>query len=306
MRGSGRAEGVEAAVVVRATTAARAIERASIPQTCTSLRQIPQRGTPVVYVLECADGALYTGWTNDLARRVRAHVRGRGAKATRRGMPIRLHAWWQADSATSARSTEARFKLLSRQEKLAVLAAAEAFGYRVIETPYVTRAVQGGISMATPPQPEEREALLETARTHVVRIETPKGDMLLSLNSEAAPQHAAAFVKLVQAGFYDGLNFHRVEPGFVIQGGCPDGDGTGGPGYRLKAEFSALPHVRGTLAMARSSHPDSAGSQFYICLDDARFLDGQYTVFGQMTDGFGALDAIRRGDIMRSVRVEPR
>ena len=293
-------------MVVTATAAARAIERTSILKTCTSLRQIPQQGDSVVYVLECADGALYTGWTNDLSRRVRAHLRGRAAKATRRAMPIRLHAWWQADSSTSARSTEARFKRLSRQEKLATLASAEAFGYRVIETPYVTRAVQGGKSMATPPQPEERDALLETARTHVVRIETPKGEMLLSLNTEAAPNHAAAFVKLVQAGFYDGLNFHRVEPGFVIQGGCPDGDGTGGPDYRLKAEFSALPHVRGTLAMARSSHPDSAGSQFYICLDDARFLDGQYTVFGQLIDGFETLDAIRRGDVMTRVTMEPR
>ncbi len=306
MRGSGRTEGAEAAVAVRATAAAKAIDRASILQTCTSLRQIPQRGTPVVYVLECADGALYTGWSNDLASRVRAHLRGRAAKATRRAPPVRLHAWWQTDSATNARSTEARFKRLSRHEKLALLARAEAFGYRVIESPFVPRAVQGGKSMATPPQPEERDALLETARTHVVRIETPKGDMLLSLNSEAAPNHAAAFVKLVQAGFYDGLNFHRVEPGFVIQGGCPDGDGTGGPGYRLKAEFSTLPHVRGTLAMARSSHPDSAGSQFYICLDDARFLDGQYTVFGQLIDGFETLDAIRRGDAMTRVTMEPR
>uniref|UniRef100_E6PI09 peptidylprolyl isomerase n=1 Tax=mine drainage metagenome TaxID=410659 RepID=E6PI09_9ZZZZ len=261
---------------------------------------------PVVYVLECADGALYTGWSNDLARRVRAHLRGRAAKATRRALPVRLHSWWRTESAASARSTEARFKRLSRAEKLALLGSAEAFGYRVIESPFVTRAVQGGISMATPPQAEERDTLLETARTNVVRIATPKGDMRLSLNADAAPNHAAAFVKLVEAGFYDGLTFHRVEPGFVIQGGCPDGDGTGGPGYRLKAEFSALPHMRGTLAMARSSHPDSAGSQFYICLDDARFLDGQYTVFGQLIDGFEALDAIRRGDAMTKVTLEPR
>ncbi len=307
MRGSGagEAEGA-AAVAVTATAAAKAIDRASISQTCTLLRQIPQHGDPVVYVLECADGALYTGWSNDLARRVRAHLRGRAAKATRRALPVRLHAWWRAESASGARSTEARFKRLPRAEKLALLRTAEAFGYRVIETPAVLRAVQGGISMATPPQAEERDALLATARTHVVRVSTPKGEMRLSLNADAAPNHAAAFVKLVEAGFYDGLTFHRVEPGFVIQGGCPDGDGTGGPGYRLKAEFSALPHLRGTLAMARSSHPDSAGSQFYICLDDARFLDGQYTVFGQLIDGFETLDAIRRGDTMTSVTMEPR
>jgi peptidyl-prolyl cis-trans isomerase B (cyclophilin B) len=116
--------------------------------------------------------------------------------------------------------------------------------------------------------------------------------------------HSAAFIKLAESGFYDGLSFHRVEPGFVVQGGDPRGDGTGGPGYQLKAEFNNRPHVRGTVAMARSSQPDSAGSQFYICLGDARFLDGQYTVFGQMTDGFEALDAIRRGDVMTAVKVE--
>jgi peptidyl-prolyl cis-trans isomerase B (cyclophilin B) len=119
-----------------------------------------------------------------------------------------------------------------------------------------------------------------------------------------APLHAAAFLKLADAGFYDGLSFHRVEPGFVVQGGDPKGDGTGGPGYRLKAEFNSRPHVRGTVAMARATQPDSAGSQFYICLDDARFLDRQYTVFGQMIDGFDALDAIRVGDSMTKVTIE--
>ncbi len=91
-----------------------------------------------------------------------------------------------------------------------------------------------------------------------------------------------------------------------MQGGDPKGDGTGGPGYHLKAEFNARPHVRGTVAMARSSQLDSAGSQFYICLDDARFLDGQYTVFGQLAEGFEALDAIKRGDAMKSVKIEPK
>jgi cyclophilin family peptidyl-prolyl cis-trans isomerase len=92
----------------------------------------------------------------------------------------------------------------------------------------------------------------------------------------------------------------------VIQGGDPSGNGTGGPGYKLKAEFNERPHVRGTVAMARAGHPDSAGSQFYICLDDARFLDRQYTVFGQMTEGFDALDAIRVGDKMTKVTIEPK
>ena len=156
----------------------------------------------------------------------------------------------------------------------------------------------------TAPVGEELRTLLDRAKTSVARISTPKGDMVFTFYADDAPQHSAAFLKLAEAGFYDGLAFHRVEPGFVIQGGDPKGDGTGGPGYNLKAEFNDRPHVRGTVAMARASSPDSAGSQFYICLGDARFLDKQYTVFGQLTDGFEALDAIRRGDKMTKVGIE--
>ncbi len=157
-----------------------------------------------------------------------------------------------------------------------------------------------------PPKPSETGEYAKRAERSHVRIATPHGDIVFHFFPEDAPMHTAAFIKLADAGFYDGLAFHRVEPGFVIQGGDPRGDGTGGPGYNLKAEFNARPHLRGTVAMARSSRPDSAGSQFYICLDDSRFLDRQYTVFGQMTEGFEALDAIRRGDAMTSVKVEPR
>ncbi len=155
------------------------------------------------------------------------------------------------------------------------------------------------------PQADEIEALCDEAKRSHIRISTDKGDILFGFFPDDAPLHTAAFMKLVKTGFYDGLTFHRVEPGFVIQGGDPDGDGTGGPGYRLKAEFNDKPHLRGTVAMARSSSPDSAGSQFYICLGDARFLDKQYTVFGQMSDGFETLDAIRRGDVMNKVSIEP-
>ena len=158
----------------------------------------------------------------------------------------------------------------------------------------------------TLPVGEELRTLLEKARASQARIATSKGDIVFTFYPDDAPQHCAAFIKLSEAGFYDGLTFHRVEPGFVIQGGDPSGNGTGGPGYKLKAEFNARPHVRGTVAMARSASPDSAGSQFYVCLDDARFLDRQYTVFGQMTDGFEALDAIRVGDVMTKVTIEPK
>ena len=158
----------------------------------------------------------------------------------------------------------------------------------------------------TKPSGEELTTLAGEAKTARARISTPKGDIVFSFYPDDAPLHSAAFIKLARAGFYDGLKFHRYEPGFVIQGGDPAGNGTGGPGYSLEAEFSERPHIKGTVAMARSSNPNSAGSQFYICLDDARFLDNQYTVFGQMTDGFEALDAIRVGDAMKTVTIEPK
>jgi peptidyl-prolyl cis-trans isomerase B (cyclophilin B) len=160
--------------------------------------------------------------------------------------------------------------------------------------------------MATYQKPtgEELTTLAAEAKTVRARIHTAKGDIVFSFYPEDAPQHSAAFIKLARAGFYDGLKFHRVEPGFVIQGGDPDGNGTGGPGYQIDAEFNKNPHIGGTVAMARSSNPNSAGSQFYICLDDAPFLNNQYTVFGQTTAGQDVVDAIRKGDVMETVTIE--
>lgn len=141
-------------------------------------------------------------------------------------------------------------------------------------------------------------------------ITTPKGVIKFKFFCEDAPKHAAAFIELAEKGFYDGTAFHRVEPNFVIQGGDPyskTGEGpvgTGGPGYNLAAEFNARPHLDGTVAMARAGHPDSAGSQFYICLGPQAFLNGNYTVFGQVTEGLDVVHAIGRGDVMESVRIE--
>jgi peptidyl-prolyl cis-trans isomerase B (cyclophilin B) len=159
--------------------------------------------------------------------------------------------------------------------------------------------------MHTPPTGTELDALAAEAENVQARISTKKGDIVFRFYPHDARQHSAAFIKLARAGFYDGLTFHRVEPGFVVQGGCPSGTGTGGPGYQLDAEFNAQPHLKGTVAMARSSSPNSAGSQFYICIDDARFLDKQYTVFGQTISGQSVVDAIRVGDVMDSVKIEP-
>jgi peptidyl-prolyl cis-trans isomerase B (cyclophilin B) len=156
----------------------------------------------------------------------------------------------------------------------------------------------------TKPSGDELQTLADEAKTARARITTPKGEIVFSFYPDVAPLHSAAFIKLARAGFYDGLKFHRYVPGFVIQGGDPAGNGTGGPGYNLEAEFSERPHIGGTVAMARSTNPNSAGSQFYICLDDAPSLNRQYTVFGHVVEGQNVVDQIRAGDVMNSVTIE--
>ena len=118
-----------------------------------------------------------------------------------------------------------------------------------------------------------------------------------------APKTVENFVTLAKKGFYDNLTFHRVVPDFVVQGGCPKGDGTGGPGHTVKAEFNKQKHVRGSVAMARSQHPDSAGSQFYITYAAQPHLDNNYTVFGKVTSGMEHVDRIKQGDRMKTVEI---
>jgi len=139
-------------------------------------------------------------------------------------------------------------------------------------------------------------------QTGVITLEKG-GEIRLELFPEDAPKTVENFVTLANKGFYNGLNFHRVVPDFVAQGGCPKGNGTGGPGYTIKAEFNKQKHVRGTLAMARSQHPDSAESQFYICYGNSPHLDGQYTVFGKVVSGMEHVDRIKQGDKMTSVTI---
>lgn len=130
-------------------------------------------------------------------------------------------------------------------------------------------------------------------------LETSAGSMTLEFFPDKAPGHVENFVKLAEKGFYDGTVFHRTIPGFMIQGGCPDGNGMGGPGYKIKAEFNDTAHVRGILSMARSSDPNSAGSQFFICHGEARFLDRQYTAFGKLVAGDDTLDKIAKAPTVR-------
>ncbi len=139
-----------------------------------------------------------------------------------------------------------------------------------------------------------------TDTENTLTLDTTKGPVVIKLRPDLAPGHVERIKKLVGEKFYDGVAFHRVLEGFMAQTGCPHGTGTGGSKYpNLKAEFNNEPHVRGVCSMARASSPDSANSQFFICFDAARFLDKQYTVWGQVISGMENVDKIKRGEPVR-------
>lgn len=127
-------------------------------------------------------------------------------------------------------------------------------------------------------------------------VETTKGNLVIALRPDLAPNHVTRIKELVRQGFYDGVPFHRVIDGFMAQTGDPTGRGTGGSGKNLKAEFSREPHIRGTVSMARAASPDSADSQFFICFEEAPWLDGQYTVWGLVKEGMDNVDQLNRGE----------
>jgi cyclophilin family peptidyl-prolyl cis-trans isomerase len=127
-------------------------------------------------------------------------------------------------------------------------------------------------------------------------LETTRGRTVIALRPDLAPNHVKRIKELAREGFYDGTPFHRVIEGFMAQGGDPTGTGTSGSGKKLKAEFSREPHVRGTASMARAQSPDSADSQFFICFADAPFLNGQYTVWGNVIEGMENIDKVKRGE----------
>ena len=139
------------------------------------------------------------------------------------------------------------------------------------------------------------------ADNETLTLETTKGNVVIELRPDLAPKHVERIKTLVKEGFYDGIVFHRVIDGFMAQTGCPHGTGTGGSDYpNLPAEFSAEPHVRGIASMARAQSPDSGDSQFFICFDDATFLDGQYTAWGKVIEGMENVDKIKRGEPVSS------
>ena len=127
-------------------------------------------------------------------------------------------------------------------------------------------------------------------------LETSKGKVVIGMRPDLAPGHVARIKELVRKGFYDGIVFHRVIDGFMAQTGCPHGTGTGGSGQKLAAEFSPEKHQRGTVSMARSNDPNSGDSQFFVCLDDAPWLNNQYTVWGRVIEGMDNIDAINKGE----------
>jgi cyclophilin family peptidyl-prolyl cis-trans isomerase len=159
-----------------------------------------------------------------------------------------------------------------------------------------TPAAEPNPAQANPPGVKVKTFPPPPANIKYATLETSKGIIKFKFYPQEAPQTVANFIDLAQKGFYNGLTFHRREEGFVIQGGDPNGNGTGGPGYNIKAEFNDHKHIAGTVAMARAADPDSAGSQFYICLAPAPFLDHQYTVFGQVVSGMDVVQKIAIGD----------
>jgi len=158
-----------------------------------------------------------------------------------------------------------------------------------------------------PPGPKTYSApppmTIDTAKQYTATIETEKGNLVLELFASDVPMTVNNFVFLARDGFYDGLTFHRVEPGFVIQGGCPIGNGRGGPGYPFNDEITEHSHTKGALSMANSG-PNTNGSQFFITLADWESLDGSYSVFGRLVEGMDVLERIERGDVMIRVTIE--
>jgi cyclophilin family peptidyl-prolyl cis-trans isomerase len=154
---------------------------------------------------------------------------------------------------------------------------------------------------------EPKQSSVDAKKTYEALIETDKGNIKVKLFATEAPLSVTNFIQLAKGGFYDGLSFHRVEPGFVIQGGDPQGNGTGGPGYTVPAEIGQ-PHLKGALAWARTGdevNPErrSSGSQFYITLAPTPFLDGGYTVFGQTLEGMEIVEVIRKGDKIKKITI---
>ena len=177
-------------------------------------------------------------------------------------------------------------KLLKNAET-ARLGKAETKGLKSADTKKLTKS---------PARAKKEKAKYQVKDAeNALLLKLKNGDVVIEMFSDDAPNHVARIKELVRAGFYNGLKFHRVSDGFMAQTGCPFGTGTGGSGKKLKAEFNRRPHLRGTVSMARAMDPDSADSQFFICFAEAPWLNGQYTVWGEVVSGMEYVDMIKRG-----------
>jgi peptidylprolyl isomerase/peptidyl-prolyl cis-trans isomerase B (cyclophilin B) len=204
-----------------------------------------------------------------------------------------------------------------------ILVLAGGIGYAVYLNTQNPTETSAPVAETSPTQPSTEAAPAPTGETKgkemsqpdltvdaqglskaTVKITTPHGVIKYKFYTNDAPNTVKRMVELIQQGFYNGLTFHRVIPGFVAQGGDPNGNGTGGSGQKLKAEFNQRKHVDGTLAMARAADPNSADAQFYICLGPQPHLDNSYTVFGQVIEGMDAVRKLQVGDKMTSVTIE--
>lgn len=186
---------------------------------------------------------------------------------------------------------------LLKKAETAKLAKAETKGLKSAETKKLTKSPARS-------KKEKAKYLVKDAENALV-LKLKNGDVVIEMFPEDAPNHVARIKELVRAGFYNGLKFHRVIDGFMAQTGCPYGTGTGGSGKKLKAEFNRRPHLRGTVSMARAMDPDSADSQFFICFAEAPWLNGQYTVWGEVTSGMEYVDMIKRGTGANGMVSEP-
>jgi peptidyl-prolyl cis-trans isomerase B (cyclophilin B) len=205
-----------------------------------------------------------------------------------------------------AKSADAPSARTPDKEPAATSPEAEGAGGEPAETPDKEPAKMpdkepAAMSDAEPAKKSDVE--IDDDAPPLVEIETNKGVITLELAEDEAPNTVANFISLAEAGYYDDLTFHRVIPNFMIQGGCPEGTGRGGPGYRIADEFSPkLRHTRGVISMANAG-PDTGGSQFFITHVPCPHLDGKHAVFGRVTDGMDVVDAITKGDRMTEVRV---
>ena len=175
------------------------------------------------------------------------------------------------------------------------------------DTSKATKPKEGGktVTEAVDPKAPYKSVKFAKGEKPKVVMETSLGKIVLELWPDVAPKHCQSFVYLINKGFYDSLTFHRIVPGFVIQGGDPLGNGTGGPGYSVPAEFSNKPHEDGVLSMARAQDPNSAGSQFFICLGRLTSLDNKYTVFGKVIEGLDVVHKIEKVKTSGERPVEP-